>query len=196
MLAADFFARLGLFVYRGFLDRDWCARTRAEMQKAPTVSATVIHEKGMVVDETVRRAGLIGVSAATTSAVRERLLAVRLQLENHFQVELRDCVPPQFLLYREGDFYVAHRDNGLAKERQISIVVFVNGIDPHRQESNRYDGGTLTFYGLIDDDHRRTAIGLPLLPEEGLLIAFRSHLVHEVSPVTHGVRYTVVSWFL
>jgi SM-20-related protein len=31
--------------------------------------------------------------------------------------------------------------------------------------------------------------------EPGLLVAFRSDTVHEVLPVTHGERFTVVSWF-
>jgi SM-20-related protein len=33
------------------------------------------------------------------------------------------------------------------------------------------------------------------VPEAGLLIAFRSEMLHEVEPVTSGERVTIVSWY-
>jgi SM-20-related protein len=44
-------------------------------------------------------------------------------------------------------------------------------------------------------DPRWQSVGFGVEGEEGLLIAFRSDLLHEVTPVTHGERYTLVSWF-
>jgi predicted 2-oxoglutarate/Fe(II)-dependent dioxygenase YbiX len=38
-------------------------------------------------------------------------------------------------------------------------------------------------------------VGLPLEAEPGLLITFRAEALHAVSPVTHGERRTIVSWF-
>jgi hypothetical protein len=35
----------------------------------------------------------------------------------------------------------------------------------------------------------------PLIAEPGLLIAFPSDKWHEVKPVSHGRRFTVVTWF-
>jgi SM-20-related protein len=37
--------------------------------------------------------------------------------------------------------------------------------------------------------------GLPLSGEPGLLVAFDSAMVHGVTPVTRGERYTIVTWF-
>ncbi len=37
--------------------------------------------------------------------------------------------------------------------------------------------------------------GLPLAGEPGLFIAFPPTLVHEVTPVTAGARYVLVSWY-
>jgi len=48
---------------------------------------------------------------------------------------------------------------------------------------------------VMDDDVSGESVGLPLAGETGLLIAFPAHVVHSVSPVTAGERYTVVSWF-
>ena len=39
-------------------------------------------------------------------------------------------------------------------------------------------------------------VGLPLVGESGLLVAFDSNLTHAVTPVTHGERYTVVTWLV
>jgi SM-20-related protein len=68
-------------------------------------------------------------------------------------------------------------------------VLFLNGEGGADQPSS-YGGGQLTFYGLMGD-----RLGLPLAGRPGLLVAFRSDLVHAVTPVTRGERYTVVSWF-
>jgi predicted 2-oxoglutarate/Fe(II)-dependent dioxygenase YbiX len=54
----------------------------------------------------------------------------------------------------------------------------------------------LSFFGLMGEDAREEAVGLPLTGEAGLLVAFPSELVHGVQAVTRGKRYTVVSWFV
>ena len=48
--------------------------------------------------------------------------------------------------------------------------------------------------GLMADP-RWKSVGLGLSGEEGVLVAFRSELLHEVVPVTHGQRYTLVTWY-
>jgi SM-20-related protein len=44
----------------------------------------------------------------------------------------------------------------------------------------------------------RTALplGIPLDADEGLLVTFPSRMLHAAAPVTHGERYTIVTWFL
>jgi SM-20-related protein len=74
----------------------------------------------------------------------------------------------------------------------VSIVVFLNGEgDPADDQS--YTGGSLTFYGLMRDA-RADDRGFPVTGEAGLLVAFPSQLVHSVTPVTCGMRFTIVSW--
>jgi predicted 2-oxoglutarate/Fe(II)-dependent dioxygenase YbiX len=121
-------------------------------------------------------------------------------LEAHFGVTLSGCQLPSFLAYGKGDFYLAHRDNSddpgapeMSRERQISVIVFLNSQSEEPQEDS-YGGGSLTFYGLMADP-RAASWGFPLVGKPGLLIAFRSNLLHEVTPVTHGERYTIATWF-
>jgi SM-20-related protein len=201
MPAADFFARLKLFLVKNFLDDEVCLRLRTEMQPAAK-TLTMIRTKGNthIVDEEVRKAKRVKVSGLTRSFVETRLLALKPALEDHFNLALMGCEKLQFLAYNEGDFYRPHRDNTTeltapeyAKQRKISVVIFLNG-ETDEAGQNSYRGGALTFYGLVDDPRWRT-YGFPLKSEAGLLVAFRSEICHEVAAVTGGERYTIVSWF-
>lgn len=199
---ADFFTHFGLFVNKGFFDPDLCSTIRSEMQSTPSTLATVVEKEGPdnAVDENTRSTKSAKVSASTVSLVEGRLLALKPMLEKHFDVMLIGIQKPQFLIYKEGDFFRPHPDNSpepdapeFVKERQLSAVIFLNGeAEDSRWES--YRGGSLTFYGLIGDP-RSENIGFPLTGEAGLLVAFHPAILHGVTPVTHGERYTVVSWF-
>jgi predicted 2-oxoglutarate/Fe(II)-dependent dioxygenase YbiX len=104
------------------------------------------------------------------------------------------------LIYGPGDHFGPHCDSdgdcskpAYVRERRISVVIFLNGgtrSPPHET----YEGGALVLYGLVGGPAGR-AYGIPLAGEPGLLIAFRSDLLHEVTPVTRGQRYTIVSWY-
>jgi len=199
---ADFFTRFGLFVYKGFFDPALCLRIRSEMQTTPSTPATVVEKEGPdnAVDEKTRSTKSAKVSTQTRSLVEERLLALVPMLGGHFNVQLNGCQKPGFLVYKEGDFFRRHPDNStdpeapaFLKERQISAVVFLNS-EAEDSEPDSYSGGSLTFYRLMDEPRQRN-IGFPLTGEEGLLVAFRSNILHEVTPVTRGERYTIVSWF-
>lgn len=198
---ADFFTHFGLFAVKGFFDAELCAKLLSEVRSSASTPATVgIKGDTYAVDENVRRTKWAEVSAETTAFVEERLLALIPTLERHFDVTLTDCQEPQFLVYREGDFFRPHRDSRrvsdaaeFSKERQLAAVVFLNG-ESEEPGSDAYGGGSLTFHGLMDDP-RMEGHGIPLVGEPGLLIAFPPELVHEVTPVTDGERYTVVTWF-
>ena len=201
MLTAEFFARSGLFVEQRFLDRESCARLCAEMRASELGRMTIGDGSGDVLDEASRATFRAKVSAESVASVRGRLMDLKGRVEDHFGVPLRDCQAPQFLVYRPGDFYVAHTDGGVAGkspayvvERRVSVVAFLNGPSEDGAAAS-YRGGALTFSGLIDDERLKSAV-YPLLAEPGLLIAFRSETVHGVAPVTHGERYTIASWYV
>jgi len=203
MPRADFFARLGLFVDTQFLDPEACVRLRGEMRSASGRPATVVEKQGPAdaVDEETRRTKSAKVSESALSLVEERLLTIKPKLASHFGVTLRGWQPPQFLVYRRGDFFRTHPDISndpgapqFVKDRRVSIVMFLNDESPE-PKSDCYSGGSLTFYGLLKDP-RSTNIGLPLVGQAGLLVAFRPEVLHEVTEVTDGERYTIVSWFV
>ena len=200
---ADFFKRLGLFVSQGYFEPEFCELLRSEMRSSELVQARVYQadwgqEPLLNLDR--RKSQLADVPLETVSLVEARLLKIKPAVEDHFKINLISCKDTQFLLYKEGDFYGPHQDTRSVaagvefnEDRRVAIIVFLNSASGgHDPES--YDGGDLTFYGLMDDPALKK-FGLPLVGEEGLLIAFLPSIVHEVTPVTRGERFTIGSWF-
>ena len=197
---ASLFKPLGLLVRKNFFDAGLCANLRSEMLLARRQAAPVSENGVRYVDPATRKSAMAQVSDATTSLVKSRLLDLTPELEQHFEVSLTECRLPQFLVYGPGDFFAAHRDTGVdpakvskPNQRQVSVVIFLNSENLEPREGS-YGGGRLRFFGLLKDPRARMA-GLPLEGEEGLLIAFRSSITHEVLPISHGERYTIVTWY-
>jgi SM-20-related protein len=198
MPTVDFFQRLGLFAADHFFDQTLCQRVRLEMQSADHSAGTVDEGAGESVDHHVRSVSMARIAPATRALVTTRLLEAKPALEEHFGMTLTGCQPPQFLTYRPGDFYRPHQDNTpsdtqIVRDRRVSTIIFLNPL-AEEPASGFYGGGSLTFYDLLPDP-RGGSLGLPLQANEGLLVAFASDLLHSVSPVTHGERYTIASWF-
>jgi len=187
-------AHFNLFLLRNFLDADACASLKAELNDSPTTQAPVyIEGTEGTIHEDIRKTTSLHPSAETKSQVHERLLSQKSAIETHFGLNLNDCEPPQFLRYEKGDFFVRHQDGNThqldfdhLRIRRISIVVFLNDFSAE-PEANCYSGGLLQFYDQQD------TYGLP--GETGLLVAFTADTMHEVSAVTSGERFTIISWF-
>ena len=191
----------GLFLVRDFLDPQQCAAVRDEARAASGHPAPVYIEgaEGHV-HEDVRKTSSLEVSAATAAAVERRLRELRVEIAGHFGLSLTDCEPPQFLLYGEGDFFVKHQDGDTEQSefdhlrvRKVSVVMFLNGGAAEPSEET-FGGGELLIY-RSDAETGAGPLVFPVPGEAGLLVAFRSDTVHEVTPVARGERFTVVSWF-
>jgi SM-20-related protein len=197
---ADFFSQLGLFVRKSFIDAETCARIQAEVRAGAPVPRKIIRHGVEMLDEDFRKSSTVAVSAATRAYIEERLLAVRPDLERCFGTTLPTHEPPYFGAYREGDFFMPHTDGSdnpdsleIIKARHVTAVIFLNGQTDDPGDAS-YCGGSLVLYGLIDDP-AWTQFGFPVASEPGTLIAFRANVIHEVEPITAGVRCTVVCRF-
>jgi predicted 2-oxoglutarate/Fe(II)-dependent dioxygenase YbiX len=191
-----------IFVSEGFLAPRTCRSVAAEMRTVEGTPATV-SGPGSV---DYRRTTIAQVSEETRRMVDQRLRKVIPALERHFGETLSEVERPQFLVYRKGDYFRPHRDSppeGAAYRhkpirrvavRRVSSVVFLNA-EGAPEEEGRYGGGRLMFPGLAANVARGEAVAHALDPRPGKLIAFRSQTVHAVTPVTHGERCTIVSWF-
>ena len=111
-----------------------------------------------------------------------------------WKYDLRGLEAMQLTRYCEGEYYNPHKDSlgshhnvihcpdneylhGHA--RKLSVVITLN---------NDFEGGNLVFR-----DH-------PNHPEfesrGGSIVVFPSFLTHEVTPITKGIRYSLVCWFV
>jgi SM-20-related protein len=191
----------GLYVVKNFFDAQECAQLVEEVRTAWGGPATVYREGAATpVDETLRRTTRHMLSKERTEAVRQILLGRRQEVEEHFGVVLRDCEDPQFLRYQDGDFFVAHQDGNTAhlqfdhlRVRRVSVVIFLNR-QAEEPAPDAFGGGSLVFYGRHAEPARKES-SLAVKGEPGLFVAFRSDTTHEVIPVTHGERFSIVCWY-
>lgn len=185
------FSALGLFVREGFLP----AAERADVERAMRES---LGSPAAVYGEAApgrRQASELSLDFGTAHRIAAAVAALGPDLQRHFQVRLAEAEPPSFLRYLPGDHYAAHRDrpdarvDAAASRRSVSVVIFVNG--PGGPQG--FDGGRLRCYGLLGEG--LAEIGMDMDPVAGTLVAFESGLLHEVTPVTAGTRYSIASWF-
>jgi SM-20-related protein len=183
--------RPDLFVVKHFLEPLVCEAIVAEMKTAESTAATVYGRSASgSVDANVRKTLRVVPSNKTLELVTQRLWEYKAAVEKHFSVNLNECEEPQFLRYLEGDFFVAHQDGntGLlqldSERRLISTVIFLSR-EAESPEPDAYCGGSLVF----------SHSGFRAPAEPGTLVAFRSETTHEVTPVTHGERFSIASWY-
>ena len=94
---------------------------------------------------------------------------------------LEDLVlePLQLATYNVGDFYDWHLDSPPEGPRRLSLSLQLS-------DKSEYEGGDLEFkeYTLNAEAY-----------EKGSITMFDSSHKHRVSPVTRGVRHSLVGWF-
>ena len=192
---------VSLFQVPGFLDESTCASLLLELNSSPVTRAPVyIQGSDNNIHEEVRKTSSLHPSDETIRFVHEQLMKQKQSLEECFGRKLTDCEQPQFLRYQVGDFFVRHQDGNTEqlefdhlRVRRVSIVVFLNN-SSHETAEGTFCGGSLNFY-------EKTAVApspqvaLSIKGETGLLIAFSADEIHEVTPVLHGERFTIISWF-
>jgi len=95
--------------------------------------------------------------------------------------ELSGFVEPlQFTCYGPGQYFDWHVDIGgdATSLRKLSLTVQLS-------EAGAYAGGNLQFHGAAD---------MPVARKQGAATCFPSYLAHQVSPVTAGLRRSLVAW--
>jgi SM-20-related protein len=185
-----------LYIVRNFLDQETCRELIAEMRRSEAGPALTYGKGVGAVDEQVRRVRHIAVSPESIAYVSRRLMEERAAIAGHFGVNLAGFEEPQFLRYVVGDFFVAHQDGNTGlirletdRTRRISISIFLNEQSLAAQPES-YRGGSLVFLDW------RNGAAQEIAGIAGMLVAFRSETTHEITPVTSGERYAIVSWYL
>ena len=170
-----------------------CATLIERGQAARPSNATVGHGGGVRVDESIRVSSTAWLDRADVALLpiftRLRLLGGQANA-NAFGFDLDDFHEVQFTVYDSGNrgHYHKHIDNCWKPEptktkpfeRKMSMVVQLS-------TPESYEGGRLE----LEND----PLPADLFTHQGDVIFFPSFNPHAVTPVTSGVRYSLVSWF-
>lgn len=129
---------------------------------------------------------------------RERVRHVLPLVAQRLGMTVRNAtgVDVQMTASNDGEFFVAHADNGPAfPTRAISYVYFFN------KEPAAFTGGTLRLYdGQAVRDGGAPSRFTAIVPAQNQIVFFPSPLVHEVRPVSvpsgafEDSRFTVNGW--
>lgn len=104
-----------------------------------------------------------------------------------FHFDLSGHQQIQFSKYTKDGYYEWHRDslNANPKEgasiRKLSATIQLS--DP-----STYEGGEFQFYDGVQSEI------IPDIKEQGSIIIFESADWHRITPITQGVRYSLVMW--
>ena len=101
----------------------------------------------------------------------------------------------QFSVYKDGGFFDWHTDSYHQdqpnKTRKLSLSLVLSN-------PNTFEGGKLEFYnGGRSWEEKGDATGEQIkidLESQGTIVVFDSRDYHRVTPVTKGIRYSVVCW--
>ena len=187
---------IDLLEIESFLDDATRAELVAELDRAGGAPAAVLSGDGGVVRTAQRKTTRVAVSDETRARVKRALMDQKARIEAHFGVAVTECEDPQFLRYETGDYFVPHQDGNTpmvwddSRFRRVSAVIFLSR-KSDAPAPDTYGGGALVFHGPYTGPELRVAAKA----EPGSLVTFRAETTHEVTPVTHGVRYTIATWF-
>ena len=104
---------------------------------------------------------------------------------------------PYFMSYEKGSYFRAHRDVANHKNdpprlaaHRWSLLLYLNGREPVA-DLPVFEGGALIIYETEAKLRDRRVV---IVPRPGMLVFFRSTLMHEVAIVLEGKRYAVAGW--
>ena len=105
----------------------------------------------------------------------------------------------QITRYEKGGFYSFHRD-GMGDHLSAYSDPGKQFIDGHVRKlsmtvmlNDNFEGGEFQFAGYSKE---KCEISTPEFNKVGSIVIFPSYIEHRVTPVTKGIRYSLVTWFL
>ena len=185
----------------GFLSVDDCRALIAEIDAAPQEPVQIWRGDDFGVDDDSRRGTVARLPAATEEFVQDRLWEVIPRLEQRFGCEVSHVSGVTALIYDPGDHFAAHSDGGgdddapdEVRRRRVSLVVALNA---GASEQPEFRGGELEFFAEAVPEAAAGARAVMVVRSSpGMLIAFGSSMIHRVTPVSSGRRYSLALWAL
>lgn len=176
--------------WKNHFTKDKCLEIQQQAMLVPDQPATVGYNNGFNVNHQIRKSRIrwIKKEGFWIEIYEELEKMTKKSNDDWFDVRYNYLPPLQFTEYDsayEGE-YKMHQDvmwpSKGDTERKISFVIQIS--DPEQ-----YQGGDLQF-------HHVSAVPDPVeIKSQGTVIFFPSLVHHQLTPVTRGVRYSLVGWW-
>src|SRR5262245_49883726 len=181
----------------GFLSLSECHRIVQAMETSPREPALVVRAGESILDESLRCCFDHHFSDDFKRPIEARLTTFFDSHRTEFDSDADFLYGPYFMSYGKGSFFRAHRDVANHKNdpprlaaHRWSLLLYLNGREP-AGDLPIFEGGALIIYETEPKLHDRRVV---VVPQPGILVLFRSGLMHEVATVQEGTRYAVAGW--
>lgn len=167
----------------GFFSKAECERIVTLSEDRPFMDGTVGTSSAKQVKPGVRKTDIKRLlRTPETSWIYEKLWTTIVSVNGHYGYDISGIETLQIGRYADGGFYDWHIDLGGARAslRKLSVTVQLS-------DGSAYKGGDLEFKDFADFKADR---------EIGSTIIFPSFLLHRVTPVMEGERWSMVAWVI
>jgi PKHD-type hydroxylase len=145
----------------------------------------VINADGTVALDEKRNCSIIPIDVLQEVMVTNQLMFMANRLNSYFQFDINLIREITLTMYETGGEYDWHQDvNWKEPISQRKLTMVIQLTDP-----SQYDGGDLELMDCEMSEKDKAAIR-----DMGSVIIFPSLLKHRVTPVTRGVRKSLVTW--
>jgi PKHD-type hydroxylase len=161
-------------IFENFLSTEECDFILNKCKKDLTLSDAEVYGK----NDKLRKSSVGWIS--DLEFLKDRLTNTLRETFNINGMEVTGLGDYQFTEYKVGEYFDWHTDSTttIYRDRFTSIVIQLN---------DTYKGGVLEIKNLKGET-------LPIENKIGTLYIFNSRLLHRVTPVSNGVRYSLVNW--
>ena len=115
-----------------------------------------------------------------------------------WKYEIKASESAQITRYKKGGFYSFHRDgrgdhlSAYNNPKNAFMHGYVRKLSMSVMLNDNFDGGAFEFATYGKEECTVT----PIEASAGSVIVFPSAMEHRVAPITKGIRYSVVCWFV
>src|SRR5215213_698744 len=180
-----------------FLSISECSEIIRAMQTSPREPAQVVRAGESILDPSLRFCFDHHFPDAFKCPIGNYMAAYFDAHRTEFGSDADYIYGPYFMSYEKGSYFRAHRDVANHKNdpprlaaHRWSLLLYLNERDP-ASDLPTFGGGALIIYETEPKLRDRQVV---IIPQPGMLVLFRSSLMHEVAIVLEGTRYAVASW--
>lgn len=167
-------------IFKNFLSAEECDFILNKCKKELTLSNAEVYSghSNTLSTKTTRKSSIGWIS--DLGFLNERLKTRLKETFNINGMEVTGFGDFQFTEYKEGEYFDWHTDSTdtIYRDRFTSIVIQLN---------DTYNGGILEIKNIKGEI-------VPIENKIGTLYIFNSRLLHRVTPILNGVRYSLVNW--